>query len=141
MTDAGLLQLAQALPALTWLNLSEAAALSAAGLAAALPLLPCLAHLDLTAGKLSDDELVQLLVSSSGGSSSGSGGSASAGPGSGSSGPASGPSGARSPPPPAPLTPANVHMPQGSTSPTGSPFKRRGGMPAVTAAAAAAVAL
>ena len=111
MTDAGLHQLAASLPQLTRLSLSEAQHVSAAGLAAALPLLPVLADLDLTAcsrGQLTDDHLLQLLAGSPGSGSSGS-------PGSGSKGGA--PAGA--------VTPANIQLPQGGTSPTGSPFRRR----------------
>lgn len=96
MTDAGLLQLAHSLPLLTRLGLSEAQHLSAAGLAAALPLLPVLAHLDLTAcagAGLQDEFLLGILTSGSG-------------------------TGAL-------MTPANVQLPQGSSSPTGSPFRRR----------------
>lgn len=96
VTNAGLLHLACRLPRLTWLNLSEAQQLTTGGLAAALPLLPCLAHLDLTAASsehLRDEQLVQLLRG-------------------GGSGP--------------PATAANVQLPQGASSPTGSPLKRRG---------------
>lgn len=96
MTDAGLQQLAAALPQLTRLGLSEARQLSAAGLAAALPLLPVLAQLDLTAcsgGQLSDDQVLAALACGGG------------------SGPAA--------------TAANIQLPQGGSSPTGSPFRRR----------------
>lgn len=99
VTDAGLQQLAQALPQLTRLGLSEARHLSAAGLAAALPLLPVLAQLDLTAcsgGQLSDDQVLEALAC--GGCGAGAG--------------------------PHP-TAANIQLPQGGSSPTGSPFRRR----------------
>lgn len=105
MTDAGLRQLAASLPQLTRLSLSEVQQLSASGLAAALPLLPVLADLDLTAcsrGQLSDDQLLQLLA---GGGQLGSGSDGGA--------------------PSSALTPANIQLPQGGTSPTGSPFRRR----------------
>lgn len=94
MTDAGLPQLARRCPMLTWLHLSEAHQLTAGGLASALGLLPCLAHLDLTAAsseQLADERRAALLAGSSG-------------------------MGA--------ITSANVQLPQGGSSPTGSPFKR-----------------
>lgn len=96
MTDAGLLELAGRCPQLTWLHLSEAHQLTAGGLAAVLGLLPCLAHLDLTAAsneQLTDGQLAGLLAGRGGGRG--------------------------------PLTAANVQLPQGGTSPTGSPFKLR----------------
>lgn len=105
MTDAGLLALARRLPQLTRLSLAESQGLTAGGLSSALALLPVLADLDLTAcsGDLRDDLLVPLLTSK--GSTVGGGGS----PEPGSS----------------PVTPANIQLPQGSTCPTGSPFRCR----------------
>lgn len=98
VTDAGLQKLALSQPQLTRLGLSESRHLSAAGLAAALPLLPVLALLDLTAcsgGQLSDDQLLEVL--------------ACGGSGTGDLHP----------------TAAHIQLPQGGSSPTGSPFRRR----------------
>jgi hypothetical protein len=108
VTDANLLLLARRLHLLTWLNLSEAQQLTAEGLGAALPLLSSLAQLDLTCcWQLRDDHLLSMLdCSSPAGTADGCGASHAAGP-------------------PSPLTPANVQLPQGATSPTGSPFRRR----------------
>lgn len=95
MTDSGLLHLARRCPNLTWLHLSEAHQLTAGGLASALSLLPCLAHLDLTAAsneQLTDERLAGLLAGSGGHGA---------------------------------VTAACVQLPQGGASPTGSPFKRR----------------
>lgn len=94
MTDAGLPQLVRRCPMLLRLHLSEAHQLTADGLASALGLLPCLAHLDLTAAsskQLANERRTALLAGSSG-------------------------MGA--------ITPANVQLPQGGSSPTGSLFKR-----------------
>ncbi len=95
MTDAVLLQLARSCPALTWLQLSEAHQLTAGGLAAALGFLPCLAHLDLTAASNGQLTDEQLAGLLAGNAGTGV------------------------------VTAANVQLPQGGTSPTGSPFKRR----------------
>ena len=107
VTDASLLLLARRLRLLTWLNLSEAQQLTAEGLGAALPLLSSLAQLDLTCcWELRDDHLLRMLgCSSPAGAADGCGGSRTG--------------------PPSPVTPANVQLPQGATSPTGSPFLRR----------------
>lgn len=70
VTDAGLAALADALPQLTRLSLTEAAQLSADGLAAALPRMRVLAQLDLTAcagGRLSDDAVLHALSPAGGG--------------------------------------------------------------------------
>lgn len=118
VTDASLRVLAQRLGLLTRLGLSEAQLLTAEGLAAALPLLPCLAHLDLTCcWQLRDEQLLSLL----GGPSRSTGSDGDAGASSSSAvGPlavASSGSGW--------ITPANIQLPKGGSSPTGSPFKRR----------------
>jgi hypothetical protein len=122
VTDASLAHLASRLPLLTRLGLSEAQSLSAEGLAAALPLLPCLAALDLTCcWQVADERLLQLLAAQEqgpGASTEGPGLSGRDRPGAGVRG--SGRSGAK-----AWLTPANIQLPQGGSSPTGSPFKRR----------------
>lgn len=97
MTDAGLLQMAAALPQLTQLSLAESAHLTAEGIAAAAARMPALADLDLTACQgARDDQLLDLL-------------GAAGSPGAGA------------------LTPATIQLPQGGTSPTGSPFRRRSG--------------
>ncbi|KAI3428195.1 hypothetical protein D9Q98_006575 [Chlorella vulgaris] len=114
VTDASLLLLASKLPLLTRLCLSEAQQLTAGGLAAALPLLPCLAHLDLTCcWQLHDDELLDVLGSNSTASSTAAAADALQAPGGW-------------------VTPATVQLPKGGSSPTGSPFRRR--MPAGAAA-------
>lgn len=98
MTDVGLLHLAASARQLTRLDLSESRHLTPAGLAAALPLLPALAELDLTAcSGAGDDQLLEMLANQHGGGASGCG----------------------------PVTPANIALPQGGRSPTGSPFRLR----------------
>ena len=140
VTDASLLSLARSLPQLTQLRLAEAQQLSAGGVAAALPLLPCLAQLDLTCcWQMPDDEVVELLLTPTGSgecrrSCSAASYDVSAGdavrspplgprPDSGRC--CSGRSGIALDCSAAIATAANVQLPQGGISPTGSPFRRR----------------